>query len=143
MDISRFNTVDQSEAGSWLKLKDWDMVTEIGAEILVLGPDSAEANAISMEQERKSREVLADIMTRKGPGAKVKIDEESKTARDVDMAVRITKDWKDIDWDGKKFPYSKANAVQLYSKSPFIRDQVLSFYNDRLNFTKPESPNSK
>lgn len=52
----------------------------------------------------------------------------------LDLAVVCTKAW--VGWEdgGKEYPYSKKNALDLYTRLPFVRDQVEDFIHDRGNF---------
>lgn len=133
MDISLFDTKSLSDSGSWLDIVDFDFVTPIGCSILVLGPDSDPAVKIADEEEKATQQRMFDSFS----GKKTAEDEETRTEKDIRKAVRITKDWKDIEWDGAEFPYSEANAEKLYRYVPHIRMQVLTYYSNRLNFTQP------
>ena len=135
MDLSLLNTKDASEEGTWMPVLDLDWTTPFGdAQVLVLGPDSSEAARLVDEEERLTQRHLAEAFANK----QTKVAEDGKEDRDIRKACRITKNWKEIDWEGKPFPYSPDNAKMLYTKVPHLRAQVLMHYNQRSNFTSPE-----
>lgn len=137
-DLSYLNTVDKSEEGVWMPVLDLDG-NPLDTEILLLGPDSMEATKIANEVQK---DVYKRIAESAGKGAK-NVQEEDLVGEQIDQAVRITKGWKNLQWDGPELPFNHANAVMLYTQSPIIREQALRFYRDRSNFTKSGSKNSK
>lgn len=138
MDLSQFCTKESSEAGSWLEVMDWDGETPIGASILVLGPDSNEAMKIADEMEKDAQKQMAEMFANKKAAAPAPstTGQEKLTGR----AVRLTKGWKNLSLGERAFDFNEPNARWLYENSPFIRDQVLSFHQKRVNFTKSGSP---
>lgn len=136
-DIAALCTKEQSEEGSWMDILDMDYVTPIGAQILVLGPDSAAVVKFSDDESRKAIKAMAEIQMRKKTPT---LDEEPPSdSTAIRKAAALTKGWRNLDVGGKEFKYSPENAVWLYTNSPHIRDQVLRFYQDRANFTKTGS----
>ena len=134
MGMAIFDTKATSDAGKWLEPLDLDWETKIGCSILVMGPDSEEAAKISDEEDRFTQSRLVASWS----GGKVKpTEDEIKNEKEIRKAVRITKDWKDIEWGGVVFPYSVKNAERLYTQCPIIRAQVISYYNNRSNFMTP------
>jgi len=140
MDLSLMNTADSRDAGSWMPVLDFDWETPIGCSILVLGPDSKEAVGIMDEEEKYNQRRLAESFAG-NKASKASLDNEVSVDKAIRKAVKLTKGWKDVEWDGKEFPYTEANAVLLYTKIPHIRTQVLNYYRDRANFTVPEYAN--
>lgn len=140
MDMSLMNTLDSSEAGSWMPVLDLDWETPIGCGILVLGPDSKNAMAIMDEEEKFNQRRLAESFAG-NKAAKDRADNELGADKAIRKAVRLTKDWRNIEWDGQPFPYSEDNAIKLYTKVPHIRAQVLGYWRDRAHFTRPEYAN--
>ena len=142
MDLGKLCTKVASEQGSWLTIMDFDGATPVGMEIRVLGPDSKEAIRIADDDERMALKRFADA----AGGSKVKPSQDTETSeeRAIRKACALSKDWratdgKDIIINGAAFPYSETNARWLFENSPHIRNQVISFYVDRSNFTTPGS----
>lgn len=52
----------------------------------------------------------------------------------LELLVACTKGWKHIKISGVVLPFSEENSRMLYTKYPWIREQVDTFVNDRANF---------
>jgi hypothetical protein len=141
MDIASLCTKEQSEEGSWMEIMGLDYVTPIGAQILVLGPDSSEVVKMADTEQRRALKILSDLQTKKN--SKALDEEEPSDVSAVRRACLLTKNWRSIELGGKQYEYSKDNATWLYTNSPHIRDQVLRYYQERANFIKPGSKNSQ
>ena len=48
--------------------------------------------------------------------------------------AEITVDWENIDWDGAVFPFNKENAVKMYARYKWIREQLIEFIAERANY---------
>ena len=48
--------------------------------------------------------------------------------------AEITIDWENIDWDGAVFPFNKENAVKMYARYKWIREQLIEFIAERANY---------
>ena len=140
MDLALMNTADSSEEGAWLEILDFDWETPIGCSLLVLGPDSREALKINDEEEKFNQKRLAESFAG-SKKSKDSADNEVGADKAIRKALALTKGWKDVEWDGKPFPFNTENALILFTKIPHIRVQVLNFYRDRANFMKPEYAN--
>lgn len=139
-DLSLMSTLEKSEEGSWMHV--YNLVgEELDSELLVLGPDSKEAARIANEAEKEAWKKMAELAGNTKKKGKVVEEEDTSIEDQIKKACRLTKDWKNIEWAGKPFPYNKENAEKLFTQSPAIRDQVLRFYNNRANFTKSGSGN--
>ena len=140
MDVSVFNTKDKSDEGSWMPILDFDWETPVGADILVLGPDSREAVAIIDEEESFNQRRIAESFAG-NKKAKAEAEGEVSVDKAIRKAVRLTLGWRNIEWEGKEFPFTPENATKLYTKVSHIRVQVLNYYRDRSTFTTPEYAN--
>lgn len=52
----------------------------------------------------------------------------------MDILVGVTKAWVGFEWNGKDFPFSLKNAREIYTRLPFIKEQVDEFVHERANF---------
>jgi hypothetical protein len=136
MDLSLFNTADQSNDGCWLDIKDFDGVTPIGCSILVLGPDSQEAACIRDEEERLASKRLAEAFGNKKT-SKDDLDKELNTEKDIRKAVKLIKGWKDVSWKGVSLEFNPTNVRMVCEKVSLVRYQVLNFHNNSASFTPP------
>lgn len=140
MNLSRFDTRTGSGEGQWLDILDWDWETKIGFRVKVLGPDSSEAAKIADEEEKSFQAKLAEAYAR---GKKKDLEQDELSVdRSIEKAARLTVDWEGAEWEGKPLPFTKENAIMLYTNCSHIRTQVLSYHAAKANFTKGESSNS-
>lgn len=59
---------------------------------------------------------------------------EELEAEHIELLARCTVGWENIEWEGKPLPFDKDNAKKLYTKAPWLREQVDLFMGDRANF---------
>lgn len=133
MDLAGLCTKEQSDDGAMLQVVDFEG-KETGFEILVLGPDSAEAVKMADEMQKKFIRAMS--------AGKDKKQDEGLSDTSVQQAVALTKDWKNGTVNGEPLVFSKEKAKWLYENAPFIKEQVLRFNGDRTRFTKPGLRNS-
>lgn len=132
MDISSLMTADSHAAGAECNIYSPVDGKMTDVYILIAGADSP----IWRKQKRKQ---TAEIMQ----AAREKKDGElDYDAMDVAALVEATLGWRGIVSDGKPWEFSKANALELYSKSPGIVSQLLDFVANKRNFTKGWSMSS-
>lgn len=55
---------------------------------------------------------------------------------DIELLAQNTTGWKNLEMGGKEYPFSLANARELYKKFAWIREQAHMFVDDRTNFLK-------
>lgn len=132
MDISFLMTADSHAAGAECNIYSPVDGKMTDVYILIAGADSP----IWRKQKRKQ---TAEIMQ----AAREKKDGElDYDAMDVAALVEATLGWRGIVSDGKPWEFSKANALDLYSKSPGIVSQLLDFVANKRNFIKGWSMSS-
>jgi hypothetical protein len=118
MKVSELYTTDLHDAGSEVKILD-DLGRETGLFIKVMGMDSSTFRA---EAKKQQKAYVESIRSNKD------FDEESMT---IDSLVAST-----IGWRGTDEKFTKKLCKELYTKAPYIRDQIDTFMADRANFTK-------
>jgi len=117
MKVSELYTTDLHEAGSEIEIID-DQGNETGLFIKVMGMDSPVFRAQAKKQQKAYMEALR---------ASKDFDDELMT---IDSLVAST-----IDWRGTDEKFTKKLCKELYTKAPYIRDQIDTFMADRSNFT--------
>lgn len=50
------------------------------------------------------------------------------------LLASVTKSWEGVEWNGAVLECTPENAVMLYEKIPWLKDQVDAFINERANF---------
>lgn len=127
-DLSSFDiAMKRQEEGILIPIVSMDGKTPLGFSIRVAGPDSERAIAAgeAMGNELIERENLATLTSK---------DRRESMVR---YLARVTLEFVPcVLIDGKEFSYSEENAVMLYSRYPFIREQVDRSASKRAAFLK-------
>lgn len=125
-----FDTVALAAAGARLEVEGPDGVVVRNADgtaamvITLLGADS---DAFRKAQNRNLNKRLAK--------RNVKMTAEELEAETIDLLAGVTVSWEGFQGiDGQPIPCNAQNAVALYTKYPFIREQADRFINERANF---------
>ena len=64
----------------------------------------------------------------------VKITADSVEQEALLLLAGATKSWTNVQWEGKELECTEANALMLYSKLRWLKEQVETFVSDRANF---------
>lgn len=131
MDIRRFDSITQAEAGVAMKLVDPVTKADTGATITLYGADSAIQKQARKEIEAKNK-ALGRALTPE--------EIENDT---LELLARCTKGWDGLDEGGEPIPFSQAKAKELYKAYPELADQVSRFVFTRVNFFVSASGDSR
>lgn len=126
MDFDNLATLAAHEAGAEVNILSPVNGSPTDVFIKIKGPDSK-------EWRREKKRQTSKIIQAKSED---KMDELDYESMDIEALVSITIDWKNITKGGKPFKCTKVNAKALYSQSPSIVNQLLTFLSDGENFTK-------
>lgn len=132
MDLSKLDTVKAADEGADLELlfDDKPILDEKTGQpwtIRLLGADSKEFMKISHKLQEKR-------LQRRFKGGKQKFSLEELDADSMELLVACTKGWKHLQLDGAPVVFNDANVKMVYTRFPWIREQVDTFVNDRSNF---------
>lgn len=131
--LQLFDTVSQSETGSWLHLERPDngekaYLDDAGKQPLRLklkGPDS-KAWVTFVRKARKESESKKTV--------------EETDLEDAQLMARLTLDWQNIpDAEGKPMKFNSDDAVGVYLRYKDIRIQALRFIQKQENFTNGQA----
>jgi hypothetical protein len=116
---------DAQEAGIDVSITHPKTGEPLGIVIKVVGPDSkkqakARTAVLNDRVEKKIRKITADRLT------------EEATS----MVANSVLSWTGVEIDGAVVPFTVENAVMVFTRWPFIREQVQSVSDDRANFIK-------
>lgn len=136
MDLASIDTVKGANAGAEVKLYHPSTNEDMGITIRVLGKDSDEFQKINRAQSKRRMEQMS-----KGGFRGANIPLESIEQDGLELLASLTKTWKQGDkqtltLDGVELACNKDNAVLIYKRFPWIKEQVDSFIGDRANFIK-------
>lgn len=96
--------------------------------IMLIG---AEATEIRNEMRRRSSAYAARLNKRRGS---IPVEEQVRIASE--LCAKATKGWDNVYENGQPVEFSEDNAIMMYSKYTWLREQVDTFINDRANFYK-------
>ncbi len=127
--IAELDITKQSEAGFEFEVQDDSTGKGVGVYLTVIG---AHAPAVQKFTSKKlnERRVFDEMNERRGKKAQVrKIEDDVEFGIEL-AAIRI------VAWRGISDEFSPANAVQLCTVNPTVREQILKASEDLSNFTK-------
>lgn len=115
---------------------------EEGAELEVLDPVTGESVGVFITlagaDSSVHRKTMAMIAKRRINGAKgfrnKGYDPEKFEAESIEVLAACTLAWKGVVVDGSSLPCSRDNAVRLYTRFPWLREQVEQFVSDRTEY---------
>ena len=122
-DLAKLDTAKVAEEGAELRVAHPTTGEDLGITITLIGTDSKTFRDISkiratMALKKKTRE----------------IDLDQNEQDSIELLARCTKGWSGITENGKDIPFNHENAVQLYTKYLWLREQIDRFMADRANF---------
>ena len=122
-DLAKLDTAKVAEEGAELRVAHPTTGEDLGITITLIGTDSKTFRDISkiratMALKKKTRE----------------IDLDQNEQDSIELLARCTKGWSGITENGKDIPFNHENAVQLYTKYLWLREQIDRFMADRSNF---------
>ncbi len=130
-DLSELDSVAGSNAGTTVDLYDFRSGADLGIKISVLGRDSDAFKAKSHDQSRKKISKLQKGGFRPGHAP---IDVGDKDG--IELLAACTTGWTNMRENGVDVPFSEAAAIRIYTKYPWIKEQVDSAIGDRALFMK-------
>lgn len=112
---------------------------EEGAELEVLDPVTSEAVGVYITlagaDSAVHRKAVANISKRRLNGQKgfrnKGWDPEKVEAESIEILAACTLSWKGVLVDGAPLPCSRDNAIKMYTRFPWLREQVEQFIGDR------------
>ena len=122
-DLATLDTSKVAEEGAELCVAHPTTGEDLGIKITLIGTDSKTFRDISKSRataslKKKSRE----------------IDLDQNESDSVELLAKCTKCWSGITESGVEVPFSYENAVKLYTKYLWLREQIDRFMADRSNF---------
>jgi hypothetical protein len=142
MDLKELDVISSANEGFELRLVNPKTQENLGLYITVLGKDSDAFRRLSAEQNRRR----LTKMTKGGVVRFGTLSAEELDADAVDLLAACTVRWREdegvaapkdtLTINGDEVPCTRANAVSVYTRFPWIREQVDTAIGDRANFIK-------
>ena len=131
-DLSMIDTVKGANEGFAVRIYHPGTNEDLDITINVLGKDSDEFQKVSRSQSKKRMAKLS----KGGFRATTNVPVEEIEADGIQLLAACTKSWSGIIIDGKAVECSTDNAVMVYERFPWIKEQIDTAIGDRANFIK-------
>jgi hypothetical protein len=126
MDLAQFDTSKTSEKGTELVVINPATFEETDIKIILAGTDSS--------YYRNQIKARAEEQLSKGQKKQTTIDIEKSEREGCQLLAACTLGWSGIEENGKAIEFTYENAVDLYTRHKWLREQVDRFVGDRANF---------
>lgn len=131
IDLSSIDTVKGSNDGFNVQIYHPGTNEDLGITIRVLGKDSDKFITVSRGQNKKRMAKMT-----KGGFRTTAIPVEEIEQDSLMLLAACTVGWVGVVVDGKALDFNEDNAVMVYERFPWIREQVDAAMGDRANFIK-------
>lgn len=132
LDLGSIDVVKAANEGVEVQLYHPGTNADLGVVIKVLGRDSTEFRRLSAEQNRRRMAKMT-----KGGTFKMGVINPEELENDlINLLAACTISWTGVRVDGAELPCSRENAAMLYTRFPWIREQVDATVGDRSVFLK-------
>lgn len=131
IDLSSIDTVKGSNDGFNVQIYHPGTNEDLGITIKVLGKDSDKFITVSRGQNKKRMAKMT-----KGGFRTTAIPVEEIEQDSLMLLAACTVGWVGVVVDGKALDFNEDNAVMVYERFPWIREQVDAAMGDRANFIK-------
>jgi hypothetical protein len=128
-DLSSIDTIADANKGAAIELFHPTTGVDLGITVYVLGKDSDKFRQVQATQGRKRTQKLQKTGFRIGISA----DDIEQDA--IELLAAVTTGWENMVMGGKELPFSTENAEVVYTKYPWIREQIDGAVGDRSRFT--------
>jgi hypothetical protein len=131
VDLSSIDTVKGANEGFDVQIYHPGTNEDLGITINILGRDSDEFQKVSRQQQKKRMAKLSKGGFR---NANVPVEEIEQDA--ISLLAACTKSWNGVVIENKAIECNHDNAVMLYERFPWIKEQIDVAMGDRANFIK-------
>jgi len=132
LDLSSLDTVAASDKGARIELRNPISNEPLGAFVHIYGKHSkAFQGRIRDLQNERIRQ--ASVAAKIGQTPKAKTAEELE-AEKLSLLVALTYKFENVTVDKKELEYSEDNAAMLYTRFPWVREQIDVAADDLANF---------
>lgn len=126
-DFASRDVAAKAEEGAELEVLDPVTGEPVGAYIVLAGADSA--------VHRKATAAVSKRRFSSQKGFRNKgFDPEKVDAESIEILAACTLSWKGVLVNGAPLPCSRDNAIKMYTRFPWLREQVEQFIGDRSEY---------
>ena len=123
-DLASLDSAAKADDGAALEVLHPVSGEKLGMVIRLAGADST--------VHRKATAAIANRRAKGGFRRTINLDDLQTES--IEVLARCTLGWSGVVLDGKDVPLSKEAAVTLYTRFPWLREQVETFISDRANY---------
>ena len=123
-DFASRDVTAKADEGAELEVLDPANGKPVGVFITLAGADSS--------VHRKATAAIANRRAKGGFRRNINLDDLQTES--IEVLARCTLGWSGVVLDGNDVPLSKEAAVTLYTRFPWLREQVETFISDRANY---------
>lgn len=135
MDLSKFDTRKACDDGAIMPvIYEGNPVTQDDGKPVTITLRGRDSDAF--QKSIRSR-ADARMQSRQRVGMTVSAIE----SEGIETLADCTVDWDGIMVDGEVLPCNRANAIKLYTRFPWLREQADQFISERANFLRPVPTN--
>jgi len=132
IDLAAIDTVKGSNEGFDVRIFHPGTNEDLDITISVLGKDSDDFQKVSRAQNKRRMSKM-----QKGGFRNVTTPPIEEVESDgIDLLAKCTTGWTGVIIEGKEIKFSVDNAVMVYERFPWIKEQVDIAIGDRANFIK-------
>lgn len=128
MDLTQLDSVKASNDGADLHVVHPSTGEKLGIVITLAGPDS---DVFRKAKRRNTDKRLKAVQKGREKLSSAELEQEA-----TEILAACTLDWSGIQEGKKDLECTPENASDLYTRYPWIREQVDEFIGDRANFIK-------
>lgn len=130
IDLASIDTVKDANQGATVDLYHPTNGKDLGIKVTVLGRDSDKFRSVQAAQGRKRTAKLQKTNFRGG------VDANDIEKDGIELLAACTIGWAGMVLNGQEVPFSLENAIAIYTKYPWIKEQIDTAVSDRSLFTK-------
>jgi hypothetical protein len=130
-DLSNFDVIAGANAGFTFTLANPKTKKPLDVTITVLGTDSAKYQELQTEQNRRRTEKIANKGRQDGT-----ITMDEFRADGIELLAVCTTGWENMVFNGEPVEFSVDAAIELYTRFPWLAEQVDAAVSERANFMK-------
>ena len=126
-DFATRDVAAKAEVGAELEVLDPITSEPVGAYITLAGADS------TIHRKAAANVSKRRFNSQKGFRSK-SFDVEKMEAESIEILAACTLSWKGVTLEGAALPCSRDNAIKMYTRFPWLREQVEAFISDRSEY---------
>lgn len=134
LDLAALDLSNKSSQSATLQLE--HPVT--GEELTIVSPTTGEETPVTITlvgmDSETYRHAQNAVANRRINGRRKKISVEELNRESIEILARCTLGWQGIVVDGQELAPDVENAVKLYTRFPWIKEQADAFASDRANY---------